>query len=324
MTQLPHIPASIWALAMDWLPMKDVLNCSIVNHCFLSEVSPQVTCLRIAQEPDKALLHPTALMGIKASKRFPNVEYIKVDFRIGYPSPKAVAIFLLQFPKLQRVEFTEKTFHIGGNFLPSQFIRAICQAYSTGDLQEHVVLDGLMPRKGFSIKSGYFGARPGSLGLWVGWRCFGYGRSPEHGCGVCELICQSFPPRQVLDGTLGVARCFPVENQLELAYQRARNVNLTELLEKVLMTQKQVHKGIFWYSDSELARMNWLVKKGAKLSILDLSNLMAATGATKIDQRFYESLGKWGLTLPARSIGIVGHVRFEVKHRKALEGCMDA
>ena len=123
-----------------------------------------------------------------------------------------------------------------------------------------------------------------------------------------------------MDGTLGVARCFPVENQLELAYGRAPSINLTAILEKVWMTQKQLHKGTLWYDDAELVRMHWLVKKGAKVKTLDLSNLMAVSGAVKIDQQIYDKLGEWGLALPS---SIVGHVDFEVKHKIALEGCLE-
>lgn len=298
MTTLPQLPTSIWEHALDWLPMADALNCSVANSLFLHEVSPLIRTLRVQQESN--------IFGVEASKRFPSVDQIWIDFRIA--QPMKVVLFLLRFPQLKRVHFAPTVYDSSyeGNHIASELIRTICHAYSNGNLNERVILDGLIP-----LKAGRFSR--------VGWQCFARRVSPQDGCAVCRLICRSFPPLQLLEGRMGSACCMPIESQMKIAFSRTpRNVNLSAILGNVLKTQKQVHHGILCYSKNNLQRMDWLVQKGAQFSKSDLSSLLLENGVTGVDQLFFEKLCDWELPLHGKYLEV--KTNDPLKRRQDMKG----
>ena len=295
MTALPHLPPPMWAHAMDFLPMQDVLKCT--DPFFNHEVSPLVRTLRIQKESD--------VFRLDVCKQFPNVEHIAIDFVLQ--EPIKLALFLYRFDNLARVDFSPIVYSgEEGNLLASELIRLLCHAYERGGIKPHVVLHGLLPSK---------------TRLLDGWRCFAKRFSAHEGCRICRSVCQSFPPQQLLEGTIGAAHCFPIATQMEMAHGRmVGDVDLDAIVWKVLTSKKHLHRGIVWYSPLELSRLDWLVQqKGAKF---DLAALMAEIGASGVDQKLFDKLCDWGLAVSHQTDYPVVGVQASIRKRRLLAGLL--
>lgn len=274
-TAVPRLPPELWAHALEWSTMDHVRNCASANRFFLSEVSPLIGMLTV--QASSLVVH---------HKMFPNVETIQIDFQIR--KPMELVLFLLQFPKLSLVHFGPRVYSAeGGKSITSEVIRLVCDAYATGELNSKVRFQHIIPRKGRRDP---------------GWQCLTRRFFPQVGCSICRLVCRSFPPQQLLEGSHGAARCFPVEEQLQLAYNRAPDLKLDEALWRVLENQQQVCKlGVLWYSKKDLRHLDWLVQKGAQLQSSGLQKLMAGK-AGHVDRKLFQKMCEWRWTVPQQQV----------------------
>lgn len=98
------LPPEVWALTMEFLLYKEVLDACLVSKAFIREVTPRITRLCIMKPPE---------MHLRPTYRFPNVTVVNMFcivecnpgncnlHRINADAASRVTPFLSQFPKLE-------------------------------------------------------------------------------------------------------------------------------------------------------------------------------------------------------------------------------
>ncbi|KAL9187025.1 hypothetical protein ACHAXT_010745 [Thalassiosira profunda] len=197
-TKIPHLPAELWALALDFLPYDPLLQTAAVSRSMLRDVLPRVSVLHIERG---AQLHAAV-----ARRRYRDVRDIYIyslleftrnvigddEFSVDEDTATRAVPFLCggNFVRLERV-------FLGGR-LPSGGVAGVVPPLASND-EDCEKMNTLIN----SVSAAY---RTGSLAtnVWVSGLCCP--RSDpysnlhrESSCLVCNAACRSFPLESVID-----------------------------------------------------------------------------------------------------------------------------
>jgi len=150
------------------------------------------------------------------------------------------------------------------------FVESICRAYNSGELSQNVKFDGIVPEQ--------WGQMRGEQCAWM--RTTPLVEISSHrddvDCQMCDLLCASFPPAQVMDFSNSEIPCIYPPNRLKIAYCRDPKAVKARSMESLLKVLKQAggmpvlhppdfaeHGFATNYSVEQYTKMRWLTSNGA-------------------------------------------------------------
>ncbi|CAB9514714.1 expressed unknown protein [Seminavis robusta] len=259
------LPPNIWAKALDFLPMSDVLNCSIASKFFLHQVSPLIRYLLVRSSAN--------LLGHKARQRFSGVCNIFI-YTLIEPTPEEptrpkfcfatssqLVPFLGSFPKLKfcfvggygtKPQTTFKlvegpvlgmpipSWDTTNNRHPRALFQAVAAFFSWNLEEPYEPIRQAMASYIQELCQAYTtGLLKKQVRLYTlpqqrkpgtnepKGECIFLKKKPngETYCPICPLICKTFPPAQLLRCWDYEIPCFSVQARLQLMLQQHNNNN---------------------------------------------------------------------------------------------------
>ena len=221
------LPPELWAKVLQYTYFDELITCTVVNKFFLNDVAKQIKNLYIRSGESMDVL-PAAI------ERFSSVESVKIyvirelvhgiaDFHLDVFAMEMIVPFLSRLPSLQLCRLEGKrtgavrreyiTYEVDNEHLYdhphpdakwAQLITTVCRAYKTGKISENVSFDGLILNTGIEDHC-----------AWKDVPKLDEYRDDVK-CQVCDMICSSFPPKEVLGMTYEFIPCVTFENMAKI------------------------------------------------------------------------------------------------------------
>ena len=226
------LPAELWAHVLQFVTFDEVITCTAINKSFLCDVPKQIKVLYV-KSGESMDITPAAI------KRFSSVErvYIHVirkiengiaDFHLDVVALKNAVPFLSNLPNLKQcilvscyndsivehydISREEVYDHPQSTVKWRDFMVSVCQAYKTGKLSEEVDFYNLLPNNNVGVN----GCAWKDIPKLDSYR--------DDVCQVCDMLCNSLPPLQVLDFDEEFIPCISYSNMARL-YDSAMKIN---------------------------------------------------------------------------------------------------
>ena len=209
------LPAELWANVLGFAYLDEVQSCAAASKFFLNEVTGQLKALRVRSGGSMDVTPP-------AVGRFRSVTHVFVylirelehgvaDFHLDYAAMKNVVPFLSGLPKLEHCDLGRRHCYDlcresqydepDSNRKWAELIQVVCTAYRTGRLSKDVEFYGLMSD-----------SHPSPSGC--AWQQIPKIDSyrDDVPCQICDMVCTSFPPLQVLGMCDEMLPCIEFKN----------------------------------------------------------------------------------------------------------------
>lgn len=211
------LPTEVWGHVLDFLPFKDVLQCSAVSKIFLKEVLQFITALHIYSKQELRVQYGRRFNGgiVQVIDVFCLITCLDDDneekFSICQETACRIVPFLTHFPKVHTVGLDVDAngvnlhYYFRDSFLQPDsveivrsLVRSICGGYQSGAFSQDLIIYGPAFQAGTFI-------------------CY-----KESGCSLCKMYCNSFPLMQAVNAR---AICLPVKDRLSIIANRPNGKN---------------------------------------------------------------------------------------------------